>query len=150
MFHSDWSSLSNALSERLLKIPYSPLREAPETCHWTFRKDEPGADYRRAEEPYRAAVELCLSRFCSTGEYQPPSMEVEYFAGVRSGTVNTFLQHLGIENNPGSDHTIFLHPPDVTPEESLRWLLIDWWNVFGPMLAEYDEIWIAYWEPTVA
>ena len=141
MPHAHWDDPDHRIIDLLLQFRYIPHDEAPEACRWSIDADynEIGANYRAAEESFREEVEDCIRSVCTDQPYTELSREAEYFLGVRASVLQPFVISLGISH--GSPiKTVFLHPPDMTFLETVQWLLIDWWDTFGPQEATKSRI----------
>ena len=149
MPHHHWDDPDDRIVNLLLQFRFIPHDEAPESCRWPIDTDpdEMGADYKQAEQPFREEIENYILTLSTEEPLPELSPGAEYFLGVRASVLQVFVISLGITH--GSPiKTVFLHPPDMTYTESVQWLLIDWWNTFGPMEATNSRIVELYYKQT--
>jgi len=147
MPHHHWDDPDDTISNLLLQIPYVTEDDAPGSCVWEVdnNEDDLGKNFREVESKYLPEIESCIYDFCNSGVLPDHSPEAAYFLGWRAAVLQQFVISLGITH--GSPiKTVFLHPPDMTIQETVQWLLLDWWNTFGPLEASKQRIEELYWK----
>jgi hypothetical protein len=147
MPHAHWDDPNGGIINLLLQFRYIPHDKAPESCRWSIdaEYDHIGDNYRVAEQPFREEVEDCIRSVCTDQPHNELSPEAQYFLGVRASVLQEFVISLGISR--GSPiKTVFLHPPDMTFQETVQWLLLDWWDTFGAMEATKSRIVDLYYD----
>lgn len=137
MPHQHW----NNLGKNLVGIfPY--IEKMPQGCFWEadIELETFGQNYRYAEKPYLEEIKSCIEGVCRDRCHVVSSLEVAYFLGVRSAVIESFVLRLSISTSHEQIGTVFLLPPDMSTEDAIRWLFLDWWEGHGPLCATYQRI----------